>query len=299
MADQCMGVFGATSSVGKCVLSLLEQYGWQTVAFSRKRVENEILQKNLSVTWRQLEHEFLLARMEEFGPSDQKITSWVYLAPIWTLPTYFDFLIAYGVQRIVVLSSTSIFTKDGSSDKREKEIAQHLAEGEANLRTWAEKHGIEWIILRPTLIYGQGRDKNISELARFIRRFKFFPLLGDAHGLRQPVHVKDVAAACFAAFLASKVVNQAYNISGGEKLTYREMIKRVFTALDQPPYLLTIPHWIYRLAVNILQKLPRYRHWTVAMAERMNRDLVFECDEAARDFGYSPRPFVLAKEDLL
>ncbi|WP_430231811.1 NAD-dependent epimerase/dehydratase family protein [Nitrosomonas communis] len=298
MADQYMGVFGATSSVGQCVLSLLKQYGWRTAAFSRHQVEAEIMQQNPTVTWCQLNHESIIKKMGQSGSKGKKITSWLYLAPIWTLPTYFDFLIAYGVRRIVVLSSTSLFTKDDSSDKREKEIAQHLAEGETNLRAWAEKYGIEWIILRPTLIYGQGRDKNVSEIARFIRRFKFFPLLGDAYGLRQPVHVEDVAAACLAAFLASKVVNRAYNISGGEKLTYREMIKRVFAALDQPPYLLTIPHWIYRVAVSILQKLPRYRHWTVAMAERMNRDLVFECVEAARDFGYTPRPFMLAKEDL-
>ncbi|SFI62654.1 Nucleoside-diphosphate-sugar epimerase [Nitrosomonas sp. Nm34] len=293
-----MGVFGATSSVGQCVLSLLKQHGWQAAAFSRHQVEAEIMQHNPTVTWYQLNHESIIKKMGQSGSKGKIITSWLYLAPIWTLPTYFDFLIAYGARRIVVLSSTSLFTKDNSSDKREKEIAQHLAEGETNLRVWAEKYGIEWIILRPTLIYGQGRDKNVSEIARFIRRFKFFPLLGNAHGLRQPVHVEDVAAACFAAFLASKVVNQAYNISGGEKLTYREMIKRVFAALDQPPYLLTIPHWIYQLAVSILQKLPRYRHWTVAMAERMNRDLVFECVEAARDFGYTPRPFMLAKEDL-
>jgi nucleoside-diphosphate-sugar epimerase len=177
-------------------------------------------------------------------------------------------------------------------------IAQRLAEGEASFRAWAEQHGITWVILRPTLIYGQGRDRNICEIVRFIRRFKFFPLLGRAQGLRQPVHVEDVAAACFAAFLASNVNNRAYNISGGETLTYREMVERVFEVLNQPPYLLTIPLWIFRLAVKALRQLPHYRHWTVAMAERMNRDLVFDSSEAVRDFRYSPRPFLLVKDDL-
>lgn len=298
MADQRMGVFGATSLVGKCVLSLLEQHGWQTVAFSRQWVEAEIVQKNPTVTWCRLEHKFMIEKLGQFGSSDKKITSWLYLAPIWTLPAYFDFLAAHGAQRIVALSSTSIFTKDDSSDNEEKKVSQRLTEGEANLRVWAEKCGVTWIILRPTLIYGQGRDKNISEIARFIRRFKFFPLLGCANGLRQPVHVEDVAAACFASFLANKVVNRAYNIGGGEKLTYREMIKRVFKVLDQPPYLLTVPYWTFRLAVNTLRQLPRYRHWTVAMAERMNRNLVFDYSEAACDFDYAPRPFLLAKEDL-
>jgi nucleoside-diphosphate-sugar epimerase len=287
-----MGVFGATSSVGKCVLSLLAQHGWQAAAFSRQQIEAEIMLQSPTVAWHQLAYGFSMEK------GDKEITSWLYLAPIWTLPAYFDFLAAQGARRIVALSSTSIFTKDDSSDSGEKKVAQRLAEGEANLRAWAEQRGITWIILRPTLIYGQGRDKNITEIVRFIRRFKFFPLLGDAQGLRQPVHVEDVAAACVAALLASNVANRAYNISGGEIMSYREMIKRVFKALDQPTCLLTIPRWTFRLAVNILRRLPRYRHWTVAMAERMNRDLVFDCSEASRDFGYTPRPFLLVKEDL-
>lgn len=94
------------------------------------------------------------------------------------------------------------------------------------------------------------------------------------------------------------MANRAYNINGGETLTYREMIERIFTALNQPPILITIPRWFFRLAVNIMRRLPRYRHWTVAMAERMNRDLVFDSSEATRDFGYLPRPFQLMKEDL-
>jgi hypothetical protein len=35
------------------------------------------------------------------------------------------------------------------------------------------------------------------------------------------------------------------------------------------------------------------------MAERMNRDLVFDHSEATRDFGFTPRPFVLSAEDVV
>lgn len=298
VADQRMGVFGATSSVGRCLLSLLAQHSWQVVAFSRQRIEAKITQINPTVTWCQLGHECSTERLRKFGSGDKKITSWLYLAPIWTLPTYFDFLVAHGAQRIVTLSSTSIFTKDDSSDTGEKMVAQRLAAGEASFRAWAEQHDITWIILRPTLIYGKGQDKNITEIIRFIRRFKFFPLLGTANGLRQPVHVEDVAVACFSAFLASNVTNRAYNINGGETIAYREMVKRLFKVLNQPLHLVTIPRWMFRLIVNTLRLLPRYRHWTVAMAERMNRDLVFDSSEAVRDFGYTPRSFLLVKEDL-
>jgi hypothetical protein len=39
---------------------------------------------------------------------------------------------------------------------------------------------VAWTILRPTLIYVEGRDANVSRLAGLIRRFKVLPLSGGA-----------------------------------------------------------------------------------------------------------------------
>jgi len=214
------------------------------------------------------------------------------------LPDYFPLIEASGARRVVALSSTSRFTKVGSGDTAENAIAAKLIDAEARVQAWAESRGIEWVVLRPTLIYGQGRDKNISEMARFIRRFGFFPLLGSAQGLRQPIHAEDVAAACVAALRAPGATNRAYNLSGGETLAYREMVARVFAALGRPARLVTVPLWAFRLAVAMLRRLPRYRHWSAAMAERMNRDLVFDHADAARDFGFKPRGFALTAKDL-
>ena len=137
----------------------------------------------------------------------------------------------------------------------------------------------------------------MSEIARFIRRFSFFPVLGKAEGLRQPVHVDDLAQACFAA-LNGPVANRAYNLSGGETLTYREMVKRIFKSLALTPRLLSVPLPMFRIAVVVLRLLPRYRKLTSAMAERMNRNMVFEHGEAQKDLDFSPRRFELPASDL-
>lgn len=220
------------------------------------------------------------------------------MAPIWVLPQYLAMIKASGARRVVALSSTSIFVKGDSSNPSERDMAYHLAEGEEALRAWAEPRGVEWVILRPTLIYGRGRDKNLTEIVRFVRRWGFFPLLGQAEGLRQPVHAEDVAAACVSALTMPAAANRTYTLSGGETLSYWDMVCRIFRAVGKRPRLVSIPRWLFRLAVTTLCLLPRYRHWTVEMAERMNRDLVFDHTEAARDLGFSPRPFVLSPEDL-
>lgn len=205
---------------------------------------------------------------------------------------------ALGARRIVALSSTSCLTKQDSSDPAEQVVARRLTEAEGMLRAWAEARGIEWVILRPTLIYGLGRDKNVAEIARFIRRFRFFPLFGKANGQRQPIHAQDVADACVAAMRTPGVKNYAYNISGGETLSYREMVTRIFKAMESPPLMLRVPLFAFRSALALLRFLPRYRHLSAAMAERMNRDLVFDHSEATRDFAFEPRKFILAAADL-
>ena len=283
MTERRVGVLGASSLVGGCLLAVLRKAGLRVVAFSRRAVED-----GFDGEWRRL----------PFSGQTDEIRDWICVAPIWVLPDYLALIEACGARRVVVLSSTSRFTKVDSGDTAEIAIAAKLIDSEARVQAWAESHGIEWVILRPTLIYGLGRDINISEIARFIRRFGFFPVFGRAQGLRQPVHAFDVAAACVAALQAPDAANRAYNLSGGETLAYREMVARVFAALGRRTCLLTVPLWAFRLAVAVLRRLPRYRLWSSAMAERMNRDLVFDHTEAARDLGFKPRGFTLAEEDL-
>ena len=284
-----VGVLGATSFVGRSLLPLLASSACQVSAFSRQPVPHD----GANINWLQLPSTAPTSRPEDAS----EITSWVCVAPIAVLPVYLPWMKSLGARRIVALSSTSRFTKADSSDVAEQALAKRIADSEQKFVSWAEAHDIEWFILRPTLIYGLGLDKNICEITRFIRRFSFFPVFGKAEGLRQPVHVQDVAQACLAA-LKVPTSNRAYELSGAETLTYREMVVRVFKTLDRPPRMLPVPLPAFRTAIALLRYLPRYRNWSFAMAERMNQDMVFDHTEAEKDLGYSPRRFELSPTDL-
>lgn len=291
-AGRRVSVLGASSLVGACLLPLLTQAGWQVTAYSRRAAPSA----GERVSWRQIKD--APSHQTPFPLREENTPDWVCVAPIWVLPEYFALLEAQGARRVVALSSTSRFSKDDSSDPEEQAVARRLAEAEARVQAWAESRGVEWVVLRPTLIYGLGRDKNIAEIARLIRRFGFFPLFGQGMGLRQPIHVTDVSAACFAALTTAEARNRDYNISGAETLPYREMVSRVFAALGRRPRFLVVPLGAFKLALIILSLFPRYRHWSVTMAERMNRDLVFDHGDAVRDWGFSPQPLHISAEDV-
>ena len=282
-------VLGASSLVGKSVIPMLTHAGHQVLAYSRVARDDSRAE---GVNWRMLQGSASSVK------DPQVIASWLCLAPIWVLPHYFAMIEAHGARRVVALSSTSRFTKTGSSESSDVAVAARLVDGEDQFKAWAIEKGIEWVILRPTMIYGRGQDKNLTEITRFIGRVSFFPLLDRATGLRQPIHVQDAALACMAALSAPAAANRAYNIAGHEALPYREMIERIFGALGRRPRLVRVPFPAFWLALKCLRIFPKYRHWTVAMAQRMNKDMVFDCSEAKTDLGFSPRSFRFGPEDL-
>ncbi len=297
MARHTIGVIGATSFVGECLLSLLAKNDTDVIAFSRQ--ERGCGDLNVGdaqqIEWRQFSKQ---ASKNVELESEQNIEVWFSLAPIWVLADHLPMLKAYGAKRVVALSSTSRFTKAVSSNVAEQALAEHLVSAEEAFITWAEKEQIAWTILQPTLIYGLGKDRNICELVRFIHRFGFYPLCGQSRGLRQPIHVEDVAKACYLALNSDNAINRTYIISGGEVLTYREMVGRLFKVMGKRPLFIRVPLFLFRPVISILRCFPRFKGWSVAMVERMNKDMAFDHLEATRDLGFTPRKFQLTKQDL-
>ena len=120
------------------------------------------------------------------------------------------------LRRLVAFSSTSVLTKQDTEVAAERELIRKLAKAEQTIAAACEQHGVGWTILRPTLIYAEGRDTNITPLSRLIRRFGFMPLVGGAPGLRQPVHAEDLAIGAISAASSPAAANKTYSLPGGE-----------------------------------------------------------------------------------
>ena len=299
-----VGVIGATSLVGESLLSLLVESGAEVVAFSQNvrgdAIYNGNGAKGEHIEWRKLgDFQRLGCSSNNICAEQQRtIETWICLAPIWVLPEHFSMLKTFGAKRVIALSSTSRITKATSSDKDEQKLAARMADAEEELSNWAEKEQVAWTILQPTLIYGLGKDRNICELASFIHRFGFYPLCGPTRGLRQPIHLEDVANACYLVLNSDSAINRTYIISGGEVLPYREMVGRIFEAMGKRPRFFRVPLFLFRPVISVLRCFPRFNDWSVSMVERMNKDMAFEHSEAEHDFGFAPRKFQISKQDL-
>ena len=88
----------------------------------------------------------------------------------------------------------------------------------------AEKIVIEsslpYIILRPSLIYGPGDNKNITQLVRLIKNLPIVPIFNFR---LQPIFVEDVVLAIVKCL--DLPADQIINLAGGEIISYRDLIE--------------------------------------------------------------------------
>jgi nucleoside-diphosphate-sugar epimerase len=115
------------------------------------------------------------------------------------------------------------------------------------------------------------------------------PLVGGGSGLRQPVHAEDLAIGAISAASSASAANKFYSLPGGETLTYREMVGRIFDGLRRPRRTFPVPVMIWKIAFVFAKRL--FPGANVAMGTRMTKDMVFDSAPAAQDFGWKPRAF--------
>jgi len=210
--------------------------------------------------------------------------------PIWLLAPLADQIAGQGVQRLVCFSTTSVLGKADSSTVSERATVERVFGAEQSLRDRSDANGLALTILRPTLIYGMGRDRTIAAAARFIRRFGFYPVHGNARGARQPVHADDLAAAALLALDIPRTEGRIYALGGAETLSYRDMVARIFQALGRRPRMVNVPGLPQILALS--GAVIPGSELSADVARRMNVDLAFDEGSAAADFGYAPRSFL-------
>ena len=196
-----------------------------------------------------------------------------------------------GLERVVVFSTSSVFSKALSPEKSEKKQIADILARETQLKVRCSERGLALAVLRPTLIYGCGLDRNISLLAALIRRMGWLPLAGQAAGLRQPVHADDLASLAVEALMIDKPVNLDSPACGGSTLAYWQMVELIFDALQKPRRIFSLPPWLLVALVRLLGLLPYLRGMNTQMVRRQNTDLVFDDSALKESLEYQPRPF--------
>ena len=196
--------------------------------------------------------------------------------------------------RVVALGSTSVHGKAHSPDPAERALVARLLAAEARLAAACAARGSPLLLLRPTLVWGRGRDRNLSRWVALGRRLHWLPLPRSATGLRQPIHADDVAAAVLAGLRAPSPVAGTFDLPGGETLAYDEMVARCLRAGAPGARLLRLPAPVFRLGLALAGR----RGPGAGVLARLDQDLAYDRAPVQAALGLRARPFAPVPADF-
>ena len=117
---------------------------------------------------------------------------------------------------------------------------------------------LQKVILRPTLMYGEGDNKHFYVLINLMRKFPFFPLPGGGKYIRQPLYAMDFAHVIKDCIQDPKA--GIFNISGLEFITFKDCLIKFKRHYQCFSLIIPIPVFMFRfllrVAAFITKKVP-------------------------------------------
>lgn len=197
------------------------------------------------------------------------------------IPDVVHAAITAGIRRAVFVSTTAVLTQLPVRSKPARVAAEDCV----------RRSSIEWTIVRPTMIYGSHRDRNMCRLLKYLHRWSVVPIPGRGDALQQPVHVEDVAAAIVAAASSPTAIRGEYNTSGAAPLTLRQLLNEAASAVGVHPILVPIPSRATERLVASFERIGLPFPLRSEQIACLSEDKAFDHHLARKHLGVQPRSF--------
>lgn len=149
---------------------------------------------------------------------------------------------AAGVDRIALLSFLRARPDCGSGYHESKWAAEEII----------RDSDVPHTVLKAGVIYGQG-DHMVDHLAKALRTFPVFALVGRSERQVAPVAVADVAAILKASLVEKRLQDATVPVIGPDTMPLAEEVKRVGDVVDAEPWYIRLPVPLHYLIAGVME----------------------------------------------
>ncbi len=267
---------GATGLLGGALLGLLFAAGHEVRCLVR---EGSAGARSLEV-WRAEVVRGDARSVEDLHRALAGADALLHLAGIEYAPQVVEAARRAGVDRLVVVGSTSAHSAYPSRSGPKLRMERVVRESE-----------LGWTIVRPTMIYGSERDKNVHRLLRFLGPFARLPDVRPRHEPLAAGLPRGLRQGRLRGPRAPAAVGRSYDLPGAEPLTYLDLVETAAGALGREPRVVGLPLEPVRRALAAAERLRLPLPISSEQVMRLREDKAYPYEEAGRDLDYAPRPF--------
>lgn len=188
------------------------------------------------------------------------------------------------VRRLIAVHTTGIYSKYKEAGEEYRHIDDFCYKA-------CKDGNIALTILRPTMIYGSPYDKNVIKFIKMVDKFPIMPTVNGARYNLQPVHFADLGKAYYDVLTNESTAGKDYILSGKEPIMLRDMFTEIGKCLGKKVRFVSVPFWLAYPGAVVLYFVSLKRIDMREKVQRLCEPRAYSHEDAARDFGYEPRPF--------
>jgi nucleoside-diphosphate-sugar epimerase len=152
-----------------------------------------------------------------------------------------DACVLKGVRKIIYISSRAA-SLDGGGYSRSKLGAEECIKNSK----------LNWLILRPSEVYGQGAGDTINRLIQWVQKYTLVPVIGNGKSRLSPVYIDDVVSAMERTILNEELEGETILLSGPEELTFDELVDRIAKHLSVRRFKFYLPAGLVKFGAAVL-----------------------------------------------
>ncbi|KXF81380.1 UDP-glucose 4-epimerase family protein [Enterovibrio coralii] len=193
-----------------------------------------------------------------------------------------------GVKRFVFLSTIKVngeFTEKGkpftpnvvTAPKDPYGLSKY--EAEQRLTLLAKETGLEVVIIRPPLVYGEGVKANFLSMINIVRKGLPLPF-GAIKNQRSLVYLDNLISLILACCKHPKAAGKVFLVSDNHDVSTSLLFRQVAASLGKPNRLIPVPQWLLELVATLLGRRD--------IAQRLCGNLQVDVSDTIRALGWQP-----------
>jgi len=154
-----------------------------------------------------------------------------------------------------------------------------------------QESGLNYIIFRPSLIYGRKCKFGLYMIEKFINNFGFVPVFGDGEKLEQPIHV-DECAEYINYYTLNNLSGKIIELGGYEAMTYNNLCEKIASCMNKRVKLFHVPAWPFICALKFFEAINITLPISSEQIYHVDSDLSCNMQEIYRETGITQKSFI-------